>query len=302
MARPSTEMQGFKTYGNGLFDGADTPLLSRPMDVPATPAAREWDPGFDYSVPHTVGEYKLQGFGSLAAQMMADMNSMRSKKGVEAALPKAVFPNAPDPIPAPVSVSAPVPKPVVPNTGVDAALPAAVFPNTAAGKSGPEFPALRKWGGENDTTFADLKKGIVTPSDWNTPGKFLRRMDSVSVDAQGAGIKAFNKATGNVVRDFVEAQVEPLLNDPAFIKTAKSAAMHFLHVVMIVKGVITACILAAAIYVCVMYQRTDDPIAKQRLLFNAGLWIGQQSGVVGTIVFLWLPTLVFFLGMRLAQG
>lgn len=91
-----------------------------------------------------------------------------------------------------------------------------------------------------------------------------------------------------------------LLQNPDFINRASKSGFHMLHNVMAIKIVISLVILIGAVVISALYSKTKkaDLVAKKKLKFTSELWFGEQSGLVGTMIILWFPTLLFFIALR----
>lgn len=99
-------------------------------------------------------------------------------------------------------------------------------------------------------------------------------------------------------RPYMSSDMQAIVNNPLFKSVAAKSALQFLHKIMILKGLITVVVLVAAISVSARYSMVHTPAAKKKILYYTDLWVGQQSGVISMLVFLWLPTLVFLVAMR----
>ena len=81
---------------------------------------------------------------------------------------------------------------------------------------------------------------------------------------------------------------------------AKSGHM-LLNNMIAVKALISMAILIGAVTISALYNKTKagDQVSKNRLKYISQLWFGEQSGMAGTMVILWLPTLLFLTCMQL---
>lgn len=88
---------------------------------------------------------------------------------------------------------------------------------------------------------------------------------------------------------------------PALQAATFHSGGQLLHNVIIIKFVITVIILIGAVTTSTLYNKTraNDTVSKNKLKFASDVWFGEQSGLVGTMMILWLPTLLFFTLVRL---
>lgn len=69
-----------------------------------------------------------------------------------------------------------------------------------------------------------------------------------------------------------------------------------MHNVIIMKAIISLIIIVGAIVVVVLYDKTKpgDLVEKNKIKYSSSLWLGDNSGLFGALVILWLPTLLFY--------
>lgn len=102
-------------------------------------------------------------------------------------------------------------------------------------------------------------------------------------------------------RPYMSSDMQAIINNPQFRSVAAKSAVQFLHKMMILKGLITVVVLVAAISVSARYSMVHNPAAKKKILYYTDLWVGRQSGIISMLVILWLPTLIFLIGMRFVK-
>ena len=98
--------------------------------------------------------------------------------------------------------------------------------------------------------------------------------------------------------------IDKLLASTGFHRAAASSATGLLHNVIIVKALLTAVLLIGASIVAAKYNstRAGDLLAKTKIKYVSSLWFGQNTGLFGTLVILWLPTVVFYSVLLLMKG
>ena len=94
-----------------------------------------------------------------------------------------------------------------------------------------------------------------------------------------------------------------LVNDAKFQSSAVKSGTELLHNFIWIKVVISLVILVGAIVISALYNKTKkgDVVAKNKLKYTSALWFGEQHGMMGTMVILWLPTLLFFIALQFAN-
>lgn len=90
-----------------------------------------------------------------------------------------------------------------------------------------------------------------------------------------------------------------VVGHPLFQQTAVDGANKVLHRFIIFKTFLTVVLLISAIAVSASYCKAHDKTRKKRVMFFADMWVGEQVGVMGTLVILWLPTLLFLVALKI---
>ena len=90
--------------------------------------------------------------------------------------------------------------------------------------------------------------------------------------------------------------MESLLAQTGFQTAAIGSASGLLHGVIILKAVISLTIIIGASVVAAKYNKTaaGDTVDKTKIKYTSSLWLGENGGLFGTLVILWLPTLLFY--------
>lgn len=102
-------------------------------------------------------------------------------------------------------------------------------------------------------------------------------------------------------RDYVTGHSQQIASHPLFQETVLQGTNHFLHNVIIFKACLTALILISAIAVSASYCSAHNPTKKKRVTYFSDLWVGEQIGVIGTLVIIWLPTVLFLVLLKMLK-